>query len=231
MKVHCLFEQSGTFKNEFRKLGIEAEDYDIQNEFGETEHVCDLFAEIRGGYNNEPSIFDNIKGEDLIMAFYPCIRFEDQALLLFRCDQYQLKNKTDLEKLELVLKTHNELSELYEVITKLAIICIRKGLKLIIENPYSSQHYLTKYWCMKPTVIDRNRTERGDYYEKPTQYFFINIDAKSNVIFEPLDYVKLHTISNYGGDKDNRINGNSVKTSRSMIHPQYANRFIREFIL
>lgn len=49
MKVHCLFEQSGTFKNEFRKLGIEAEDYDIQNEFGETEHVCDLFAEIRGG--------------------------------------------------------------------------------------------------------------------------------------------------------------------------------------
>lgn len=30
MKVHCLFEQSGTFKNEFRKLGIEAYDYDIQ---------------------------------------------------------------------------------------------------------------------------------------------------------------------------------------------------------
>ena len=29
MKVHCLFEQSGTFKNEFKKLGIDAEDYDI----------------------------------------------------------------------------------------------------------------------------------------------------------------------------------------------------------
>lgn len=27
MKAHCLFEQSGTFKNEFIKLGIEAEDY------------------------------------------------------------------------------------------------------------------------------------------------------------------------------------------------------------
>lgn len=37
-KVHCLFEQSGTFKNEFKKLGIDAEDYDIQNEFGETDH-------------------------------------------------------------------------------------------------------------------------------------------------------------------------------------------------
>lgn len=49
-KVHCLFEQSGTFKNEFRKLGIPAEDYDIQNNFGETDHQLDLFAEIEQAY-------------------------------------------------------------------------------------------------------------------------------------------------------------------------------------
>lgn len=49
MIVHCLFEQSGTFKNEFISLGYEAKDYDIQNEFGETDCVCDLFAEIEGG--------------------------------------------------------------------------------------------------------------------------------------------------------------------------------------
>ena len=49
MKVHCLFEQSGTFKNEFRKLGIDAYDYDIQNEFNQTDYVIDLFKEIRGG--------------------------------------------------------------------------------------------------------------------------------------------------------------------------------------
>ena len=48
MKVHCLFEQSGTFKNEFRKLGIKAEDYDILNDFGQTDHIVDLFAEIGG---------------------------------------------------------------------------------------------------------------------------------------------------------------------------------------
>jgi hypothetical protein len=47
-KVHCLFEQSGTFKNEFKKLGIDAEDYDIQNEFGETDHIIDIFSQIRG---------------------------------------------------------------------------------------------------------------------------------------------------------------------------------------
>ena len=49
MKAHCLFEQSGTFKNEFKKLGIEAYDYDILNDYGQTDHVIDLFAEIGGG--------------------------------------------------------------------------------------------------------------------------------------------------------------------------------------
>lgn len=49
-KVHCFFEQSGTFKNEFIKLGIPAEDYDIQNNFGQTDHVVDLFAEIETAY-------------------------------------------------------------------------------------------------------------------------------------------------------------------------------------
>ena len=48
--VHCFFEQSGTFKNEFIKLGIPAKDYDIQNNFGETDHVMDLFAEIEKAY-------------------------------------------------------------------------------------------------------------------------------------------------------------------------------------
>lgn len=49
-KVYCLFEQSGTFKNEFKKLGYEAYDYDISNSFGETDNVVDLFAEIEKAY-------------------------------------------------------------------------------------------------------------------------------------------------------------------------------------
>lgn len=49
MRAHCLFEQSGTFKNEFKKLGIEAFDYDILNDYGETDYQIDLFAQIRGG--------------------------------------------------------------------------------------------------------------------------------------------------------------------------------------
>ena len=49
-KVHCFFEQSGTFKNEFKKLGIPAEDYDIQDNFGQTDHVVDLFSHIESEY-------------------------------------------------------------------------------------------------------------------------------------------------------------------------------------
>ena len=48
--VHLMFEQSGTFKNEFKKLGYEAFDYDIQNNFGETDYQIDLFAEIENAY-------------------------------------------------------------------------------------------------------------------------------------------------------------------------------------
>ena len=48
--AHCFFEQSGTFKNEFVKLGIHAFDYDIQDNFGQTDHVVDLSGEIESAW-------------------------------------------------------------------------------------------------------------------------------------------------------------------------------------
>lgn len=65
-KAHLFFEQSGTFKNEFKKLGITAEDYDIQNNFGETDHIIDLFEQINFSYRGEKSIFESISSDDLI---------------------------------------------------------------------------------------------------------------------------------------------------------------------
>ena len=50
MKFHLFFEQSGTFKNELRELGHEAIDYDILNDFGQTDVVIDLFSEIEKSY-------------------------------------------------------------------------------------------------------------------------------------------------------------------------------------
>lgn len=234
-KVHCLFEQSGTFKNEFRKMGIDAEDYDILNDFGETDHVIDLFKEIRKGYEGEKSIFDKMDKNDLTMAFFPCIRFENQVMLMFRGQQFQMKDWSLEKKMESCMTLQKQLTDMYELINKLFIIYIRKGLKLIVENPYSEEHYLRRYWCLPASLIDRDRRQRGDYYKKPTQYWFVNCEPQQNFIFEPQhvnaiqtkDAIRFMTkddLKKCGIDK-------SVRVARSMIHPDYANRFIREHIL
>lgn len=131
-----------------------------------------------------------------------------------------MKKWSDQKKLENDLKLHKELSELYELITKLVIICLRRKIPLIIENPYSTTHYLVKYWAIPSKVIDMDRTTRGDYYKKPTQYWFINYKPKYNMILEPQIYQEKKIIEQVHN-----------KTERSLIAPEYANRFIREFIL
>lgn len=217
--AHCLFEQSGTFKNEFIKLGIPAFDYDILNDYGQTDYQIDLFSEIEKAYDGEPSIFDNFKPSDVIMAFFPCTRFEAQILLSFWGKQNQDKGMTDIEKLERDIRLHKELHNNYVLISKLAILILKKNLKMVFENPAGEQHYLTRYWCIKPKVVDKDRRRNGDAFKKPTQYWFIGFEPQQNLVFEPLNYVETKTWS-----------GLSAK-ERSEIHPQYANRFIRQYIL
>lgn len=223
MIAHCLFEQSGTFKNQFKKLGIDAYDYDILNDYGETDFQIDLFKEIEGGYKGECSIFDSIDKNDLIMAFFPCTRFESRIMLAFRGEQYQQKNDSDIKKLETSMKLHEELHYNYMLISKMTHICLNKGLKMVIENPYTQPHYLTSYWCIKPKIIDKDRRENGDYMNKPTQFFFINFEPMDNFIFEPITYVEKRRCDYIQGKDRARI--------RSEIHPQYANRFIRRYII
>lgn len=128
-KVHCLFEQSGTFKKEFLKLGIPAEDYDILDEFGETDHVVDLFGEIDKAYDGKPSLFDSIGECDLVFAFFPCTRFEARVPLLSRCDASQMKMWSDEKRLEYSMKMQEEVFALYSKVCKLFQICLRGGVE------------------------------------------------------------------------------------------------------
>ena len=100
MIAHLLFEQSGTFKNAFKKNGVEAFDYDIQDEFNQTDYVIDLFKEIEGGYQGQESIFDKMTNDDIVIAFFPCTRFEARIPLAFRGQMFQQKNWDDIQKLE-----------------------------------------------------------------------------------------------------------------------------------
>lgn len=226
MKAYCLFEQSGTFKNEFKKLGIDAYDYDIRNDFGQTDFVVDLFAEIQKAYEGWESIFDKMGGSDIIMAFFPCTRFEAKVPLLFRGESSQQKNWNELKKLQYSMQLHGELHNLYEKLCELTVVAERKGLRMVIENQFTQPHYLTTYWCIKPSVIDKDRTNDGDYCKKPTQYFFIGFEPSFNIVMEPLDVVKTRTIARCKATETT-----SRQVERSMMHPQYARRFIKKYIL
>lgn len=226
-KVYCMFEQSGTFKREFQKLGIFAEDYDILNDFGETDHIIDLFTEIDKAYAVEKSVFDEVGKTDLVLAFFPCTRFESQIRLNFAGQAHQQSGWDDIQKLEYSMKLHEELHRLYILISKLFVISLRGGWRMIVENPATLPHYLSYYFPIKPTVVDDDRRRRGDYFKKPTQYWFVNCKPSYGLVFEPLEFVNqmnVEMIHKYDMPCDNKV-------KRSLIHPQYAMMFIREFIL
>lgn len=227
MTAYCLFEQSGTFKNAFKELGIEAYDYDIRDDFGQTDYKIDLFDEIQKAYEGWESIFDSMRGgDDVIMAFFPCTRFEAKVPLAFRGEMYQQKSWNDLKKLQYSMKMHGELHMLYEKLCELTVVAERKGLRMVIENPVTQPHYLTNFWCIKPALIDKDRTNDGDYYKKPTQYFFIGFKPEFNLVLEPLEVVKTRSIDRVKGTETT-----SRQVERSMMHPQYARRFIKKYIL
>lgn len=229
-KAHCLFEQSGTFRDAFKANGIQAECYDIANDFGKTDHVVDLFCEIEKAFEGGASIFDTFTSEDIIMAFFPCTRFECQVSLWFRGESYSQKNWSDEDKLVKAMSLQSELTQLYLLLSKMCIVCIRKGLRLVIENPYNQPHYLSRYFPIKASVIDKDRSLNGDEQVKPTQYWFINCKPENNIMVDLQTERKSLYSTKYGGTKEGS-EGQSKTVVRSMINPRYANWFVRTYLM
>lgn len=228
-KVHCFFEQSGTFKNEFIKLGIPAEDYDIQNNFGETDHQEDLFKAIEDAYDGKPSLFDNIQGgeEDLILAFFPCIHFCDAKTMCFKGVSLFFRNKPLHDIMDWNIDASHIREEYYRLLLKMVSVVSRKGLRMIIENPWndSGETYLQRNF-IKPTIIDKNRAVRGDYFVKPTAYWFVNCTNTFGYSEQRNTQPKIVYKSGTGKDKKGVCN-----EGRSIISPDYARNFICDFIL
>lgn len=225
-KVHCFFEQSGTFKNEFKKLGISAEDYDIQNDFGETDNVVDLFAEIESAYDGKPSLFDNIRGGDLIMAFFPCIYFETIQQTYFCLEHFNLRNVSNTDKVKTAIDRLEKRTEYHKLLYKLLYIAYDRDIRLIIENPATMPNYLISGQNFPtPTIVDKNRMLRGDYFSKPTAYWFINCEPTYGQSFQ--------------NDKEQKIidkcksskKAGLCSEERSMMSPDYARNFICDFII
>lgn len=224
-KVHCLFEQSGTFKNEFIKLGIPAEDYDIQNNFGQTDHVIDLFAEIEKAYGGGMSIFDSVTPDDLIVAFFPCIYFSCMSQMLISYTHRNYKNYSPKQRIDAILERASNRELFFGRIVRLWGIAKIRGLRMIIENPWSEQTFLKQNFPANPSIIDNNRLLRGDFFVKPTAYWFVNCEPTSQVTLQP--QTKGRNICQI---EPNRQPG-LCNQERSMISPDYARNFIGDFIL
>lgn len=226
-KVHLMFEQSGTFKQEFIKLGYESYDYDIQNNFGQTDFQIDLFKEIENAYDGMESVFDNITKDDLIMAFFPCIYFESQKMMYFSNDSLNIKKMPLSEKHQIILQMIDIRNYFYTVLYKMFFVCERMGLRIVLENPATQPNFIlfTQNFYVKPTIIDRNRQLRGDYFKKPTAYWFLNCEPTNGHSYQKPKETK--TVQKSKEGKSAGI----CSEERSLISPDYARNLICDFII
>ena len=224
-KVHCFFEQSGTFKNEFIILGFPAEDYDIQNNFGQTDNVTDLFKAIEDAYEGKDSIFDKITKDDLILAFFPCVYFScmSQMAMSWGCTNY--RKLTVKQASDEILKRVNNREYFFGLAVKMLTVAKERGIRLIMENPWSMQTYLKANFVMPPSLIDNNRTKRGDFFVKPTAYWYINCEPTHKHSYQEPKERKIVLKCKTG------IKAGICSEERSLISPDYARNFICDYII
>lgn len=216
--AHCFFEQSGIFRDEFQKMGVPAKDYDIANDFGETDWLGDLFAQINLADSGRSSIFDDIQPEDIIFAFFPCTYFCGHNEMFFCGTNYNYRAMPMPDVLDKIIERAQLRNEYYIALLRFCRVVESKGLRAIIENPYNAHHYWRFNFPYKPAVIDMNRRLMGDKYKKPTQYLFVNCEPvagkRSMQMDKPMEYVM-----------------ESEGIERSLISPDYAHNFICDYIL
>ncbi len=162
---------------------------------------------------------------DLIMAFFPCIYFSclSQMAIYWGCTNY--RKLTTREATEEILKRVENREYFFCLAVKMLTVAKERGIRLIMENPWSQQTYLKANFVMPPTMVDNNRRLRGDYFMKPTAYWFINCEP-TNGFTQQLDKPSVRIL-------DCKASGKAgiCSEERSMISPDYARNFICDFIL
>lgn len=222
--IWCLFEQSGTYRNAFRVLGYNAWDVDCSNMYNCTDFMRDIFKEISRAFYGRHSLFDEMTKEDLLMAFFPCIYFCENNELFFTAKSRNYKNMERSDVLHSIIRRAESREYYYKLLLMLCTLCEERGLRLIVENPYSVHHFLHNNFPWEPAIIDRNRRVRGDYFRKPTMYYFINCTPTQGCsVIAP---AKLLTVQ---GSRSSSVAG-SCSLPRSICSPEYARAFINDFI-
>ena len=135
------------------------------------------------------------------------------------------RKKSIHEKTDLILERVNNREKFYALAVKMLTVAKERGLRLIMENPYSPKSYIRNNFILPPTLVDNDRSLRGDCYRKPTAYWFINCEPTHGLTIQPAKEVK-----NILSMKPSKKAG-LCSEERSMISPNYARNFICDFIL
>jgi len=214
MNIALLFEQSGTFKNILQANGHNAKDFDICNDYNQTDYIIDLFK-----YINDTEM-ERVNKSDLVIAFFPCTWFSNQNDLIYSRKFYGFKGWSD-EKID---KYITERETMYNLARTTLLNMVDKiKVPLIIENPNS--HRICEILETSKSVLHK-RSLYGDYYDKPTRYFCYN-----GVCIEQLDNIRndIHMRINYTSEMKD-IKG-SRKMKRSMISPLYVENLLKHIIV
>lgn len=132
---------------------------------------------------------------------------------------------SDLEKIEKILERTENRKEFYERLIKFVAVCIAYNIRMIFENPWNEQTYLKSNFLKVPDVIDMNRMERGDYFRKPTAYWFWNCKPTYGTSYQNDKEQKI-VFSMKGG-----AHAGLCSEERSMISPDYARNWICDFVI
>ena len=129
------------------------------------------------------------------------------------------------KKLKKIIDRTECRKEFYEMLLKFVYVIKAKNIRMIFENPYSKLGYLSNNFLKAPDVIDMNRMERGDYFKKPTAYWFWNCEPTHGFTYQNDKEQKTIMKAKMG------IKAGICSEERSMISPDYARNWICDFIL
>ena len=212
--VHCLFERSNTFRDAFHRAGYTAISYDIEKE---ADIIVDIFREIENWQLERSSIFDKMKENEIVIAFFPCTYFSTQNNLNSCGVSEGMKNWNVLQKTNYAIKLAKKRVEYFTYLNILIQIAYTKNLKLIVENP-AHDNYINRYLPRVYEKIEiRNRAKYGDKFKKPTMFLFFNCEPEFNLLQENDKKIEKRLYNTYGFE-------------RSRIETEFANFFIQSFI-
>ncbi|MBQ8969217.1 MAG: hypothetical protein IJ064_05755 [Bacteroidaceae bacterium] len=129
------------------------------------------------------------------------------------------------ERADRVLERSANRERYFRLAVQMISCAEQRGIRLIMENPWAMQTFLKDNFVYPPAIVDKNRMLRGDYFVKPTAYWFIGCEPTHGFSYQ--NDKERKAIIKVAPSKESGI----CNEERSMISPDYARNFICDFVI